>query len=97
MSRIFKKYDYILGPVSPFTAFKIGEKTESPLSMYLADICSVLANLTRTPAISIPGRSSKNGLPIGVQIMGRRFEDYRLLYTAAMIQSLTDFHLKRPF
>tara|TARA_B100000700_G_scaffold321407_1_gene420639 strand:+ start:85 stop:1563 length:1479 start_codon:yes stop_codon:yes gene_type:complete len=97
VSRIFKKYDFILGPVSPFTAFKIGEKTESPLSMYLADIYSVLANLTRTPAISIPGRISKNGLPIGIQIMGRRFEDNRLLSTASVIQSMTDYHLKRPF
>ena len=97
ISQLFEKYDYILGPVSPFPAFKLGEKTEEPLAMYLSDICSVLANLTRTPAISIPGRPSKNGLPIGIQLMGRRFEDNHLLSTASAIQELTDYHLMRPF
>ena len=97
ISQLFEKYDYILGPVSPFPAFKLGEKTEEPLSMYLSDICSVLANLTRSPAISIPGRPTKNGLPVGVQLMGRRFEDNYLLSTASAIQELTDYHLMRPF
>ena len=95
--RLFQNFDYILGPVSPFPAFKLGEKNDNPLSMYLADICSVLANLTRSPAISIPGKPTKNGLPIGIQIMGRRFEDNNLLYDATAIQEETDYHLKRPF
>tara|TARA_Y100001970_G_scaffold248626_1_gene318334 strand:- start:412 stop:1890 length:1479 start_codon:yes stop_codon:yes gene_type:complete len=97
VSQIFEKYDYILGPVSPFPAFKLSEKTKDPLSMYLADIYSVLANLTRVPAISIPGRPSKDGLPIGIQLMGRRFEDFKLLSTATKIQELTNYHLNRPF
>ena len=97
VSQLFEKYDYILGPVSPFPAFKLGEKTEDPLAMYLSDICSVLANLTRTPAISIPGRPTKNGLPIGIQLMARRFEDNHLLSTASAIQELTDYHLMQPF
>ena len=93
---LFKDFDFILGPVSPFPAFKLGEKTEDPLAMYLADICSVLANLTRTPAISIPGRPTMDGLPVGLQLMGRRFEDHRLLATAEAIQELTEYHLLRP-
>ena len=61
-----KNSDFLLGPVSPFPSFKFGEKSEDPLEMYLADICSVIANLTRTPAISIPGRPTKDGLPVGI-------------------------------
>jgi aspartyl-tRNA(Asn)/glutamyl-tRNA(Gln) amidotransferase subunit A len=93
---LFEEFDFILGPVSPFPAFKLGEKNEDPLAMYLADICSVLANLTRTPAISIPGRPTSDGLPVGLQLMGRRFEDHNLLATASSIQELTVFHKLRP-
>lgn len=93
---LFEEFDFILGPVSPFPAFKLGEKNENPLAMYLADICSVLANLTRTPAISIPGRPTSDGLPVGLQLMGRRFEDHNLLATASSIQELTVFHKLRP-
>ena len=96
VAELFEKFDFILGPVSPFPAFKLGEKTEDPLAMYLADICSVLANLTRTPAISIPGKPTADGLPVGLQLMGRRFEDHRLLATAAAIQELTEYHKLRP-
>ncbi len=96
VDRIFEEFDFILGPVSPFPAFKLGEKTEDPLAMYLADICSVLSNLTRTPSISIPGKPTKQGLPVGVQFMGKRFQDHNLLAAATAIQELTDYHLKRP-
>ena len=65
--------------------------------MYLADIYSVLANLTRTPAISIPGKPTKDGLPVGIQLMGRRFHDHDLLAAATLIQELSDYHLKRPY
>ena len=97
VTQLFEKFDFVLSPVSPYPAFKLGEKTENPLSMYLSDLCSVLANLTRTPAISIPGRPTKNGLPVGVQLMGPRFADHSLFDTAIAIQELTDHHLKRPF
>nr|MCS5545455.1 aspartyl/glutamyl-tRNA amidotransferase subunit A [SAR324 cluster bacterium] len=96
VGQLFNEFDFILGPVSPFPAFKLGEKTDDPLAMYLADICSVLANLTRTPAISIPGRPTKSGLPVGLQLMGRRFEDHHLLATAAAVQELTEYHQLRP-
>ena len=62
----------------------------------MADICSVLANLTKTPAISIPGKPTTDGLPVGLQLMGRRFEDHSLLATAAAIQELTEYHKLRP-
>ncbi len=97
VEKIFEEFDFLLGPVSPFPAFKIGEKSEDPLEMYLADIYSVLANLTRTPAISIPGRPTKNGLPIGIQLMGKRFQDQSVLSAASALQEITDYHLKRPY
>ena len=96
VEQLFKDFDFILGPVSPFPAFKLSEKMEDPLAMYLADICSVLANLTRTPAISIPGRPTKNGLPVGLQLMGQCYEDHHLLATAVAVQELTDYHRLRP-
>ncbi|MBF0278920.1 MAG: Asp-tRNA(Asn)/Glu-tRNA(Gln) amidotransferase subunit GatA [SAR324 cluster bacterium] len=92
---LFTEFDFIIGPVSPFPAFKLGEKTEDPLLMYLADIYSVLANLTRTPAISIPTKLSASGLPIGTQLIGRKFQDAYLLSTAVAIQKLTDYHKVR--
>ncbi|MBC8258042.1 MAG: Asp-tRNA(Asn)/Glu-tRNA(Gln) amidotransferase subunit GatA [SAR324 cluster bacterium] len=96
VEQLFTEFDFVMGPVSPFPAFKLAEKTENPLAMYLADICSVLANLTRTPAISIPGRPTKAGLPVGLQLMGRRFEDRSLLATAAAVQNVTEYHQLRP-
>ena len=97
MEKLFEEFDFLVGPVSPFPAFKFGEKSEDPLAMYLADICSVIANLTRTPAISIPGRPTKDGLPIGIQLMGRRFQDHAVLGAAKALQEITDYHLKRPY
>ena len=97
LEKLFEEFDFLLGPVSPFPAFKFGEKSEDPLAMYLADICSVIANLTRTPAISIPGRPTKDGLPIGIQLMGRRFQDHAVLGAAIALQEITDYHLKRPY
>ena len=70
LSKTFKKYDLILGPVSPVLPFKLGEKKEDPLAMYLADIYTINVNLAGIPAISIPGGISKEGLPIGIQLMG---------------------------
>ena len=70
LSKTFEKYDLILGPVSPVLPFKIGEKNADPLAMYLADIYTINVNLAGIPAISIPGGISKEGLPIGIQLMG---------------------------
>jgi aspartyl-tRNA(Asn)/glutamyl-tRNA(Gln) amidotransferase subunit A len=76
---IFNQFDFILSPTAPSTAFKIGEKMEDPISMYLADIYTVYANLTGIPAISIPLFSHTNGMPFGVQAMTSRFKELSLL------------------
>lgn len=76
---IFKEYDFILMPTTPSVAFKIGEKSDDPLAMYLADIYTVLANLVGTPSISLPVAKDAAGLPIGMQLMSAKFEEGKLL------------------
>ncbi|MDB5281166.1 MAG: glutamyl-tRNA(Gln) and/or aspartyl-tRNA(Asn) amidotransferase, subunit, partial [Bacteroidota bacterium] len=76
---IFKEYDFILMPTTPTVAFRFGEKTANPVEMYLADIYTVLANLTGIPAISLPLANDKNGLPIGVQLLAGKFKEAALL------------------
>ena len=78
----FTQVDAVVAPTTPTPAFKLGEKTDDPLAMYLADIYTVTANLAGVPAISVPCGSSKSGLPIGVQIMGRPFEEGTVLRLA---------------
>jgi len=82
----FEKCDVILSPVAPTPAFKIGEKAADPLQMYLVDIFSVTANLTGLPAISVPTGVSKVGLPLSVQLTGRRFSEELLLRLAHVIE-----------
>jgi aspartyl-tRNA(Asn)/glutamyl-tRNA(Gln) amidotransferase subunit A len=76
---VFSKYDFILLPNAPTTAFKLGEHTADPLEMYLADLFTVQANVVGIPGISIPNGTDKNGLPIGIQIMSNFFDESRLL------------------
>lgn len=76
---IFKDFDFILLPTSPVTAFKTGEKMDDPISMYLADIYTVMANLVGVPAISIPIFKHSNGMPYGLQVMANRFDEVSLL------------------
>jgi aspartyl-tRNA(Asn)/glutamyl-tRNA(Gln) amidotransferase subunit A len=82
----FKKVDAIVTPVAPTTAFKIGEKTSDPLQMYLSDIFTVSANLAGIPAISLPIGKDGKSLPIGVQLMGRQFEEEKILTLANFIE-----------
>jgi aspartyl-tRNA(Asn)/glutamyl-tRNA(Gln) amidotransferase subunit A len=76
--RLLKNFDLLFTPTMPFTAFKIGEKIDDPLSLYLADVNTVPVNLAGLPSISIPAGYS-NGLPIGLQIIGRYFEEQQIL------------------
>jgi aspartyl-tRNA(Asn)/glutamyl-tRNA(Gln) amidotransferase subunit A len=76
---ILKKYDFIVMPITPTTAFKIGEHGDNPLEMYLADLFSVQANVAGVPAISVPCGKDKNGLPIGLQVIADDFEELKLL------------------
>lgn len=87
--RVFEKYDFLLMPTTPTTAFPIGDKTEDPLQMYLADIFTVQANVVGNPAISIPNGVDAQGLPMGLQIMGKPFGEAQLL---AFSKQLTETH-----
>jgi aspartyl-tRNA(Asn)/glutamyl-tRNA(Gln) amidotransferase subunit A len=80
LSLIFKEFDFILSPTTPSTAFLFGEKITDPVSMYLADIYTVIANLAGIPAISVPlFTHPKNGMPFGMQVMAKRFNEVLLL------------------
>ena len=80
--KAFQKYDVLLTPVSPNTAFKIGEKCNNPMEMYLADICTVSINIAGVPAISLPAGVDSNGMPVGMQLIGNRFEEEKILNVA---------------
>ncbi len=86
LSKTFEKYDLILGPVSPVLPFKIGEKNSDPLAMYLADIYTINVNLAGIPAISIPGGISKEGLPIGIQLMGDMLCEEKIFKAAFVLE-----------
>lgn len=92
----FSFADVILGPTAPTPAFRIGEKTENPLQMYLADLYTVIANLTGVPALSLPCGFSRQGLPIGVQLMAPHFEEPRMLRTARAYERETAWWSTRP-
>ncbi|MFB9294135.1 Asp-tRNA(Asn)/Glu-tRNA(Gln) amidotransferase subunit GatA [Persicitalea jodogahamensis] len=77
--QLLTRYDFLISPVTPTTAFKLGEKTDDSLQMYLADIFTVGANVAGTPAIAIPNGLDENGLPIGLQVMTQAFEEEKLL------------------
>jgi len=91
----FEKCDCIIMPVSPTTAFKIGEKINDPLQMYLSDIYTIAANLAGVPAISIPCGFDENNLPIGLQILAPAFAEDKLLRIARMFEKETDWHKKK--
>jgi len=91
----FASCDVILGPTSPSTAFRIGEKSTDPVQMYLSDIYTVAVNLAGLPAMSIPCGFA-DGLPVGLQLIGNYFAEARLLNVAHRFQQATDWHLRRP-
>jgi len=91
-----KKCDCIMMPVSPTTAFKIGEKVDDPLMMYLSDIYTIAANLAGVPAISIPCGFDEKGLPVGLQIFSPAFSEDKLLRIARMFESQTDWYKRKP-
>lgn len=91
----FQEVDVIIGPTTPHTAFKIGEKNDDPVTMYLEDIYTIAVNLAGLPGVSIPA-GSHNGLPIGIQLVGNDFAEAKLLNVAHQFQQNTDWHLQRP-
>jgi aspartyl-tRNA(Asn)/glutamyl-tRNA(Gln) amidotransferase subunit A len=91
----FKKCDIIMGPTTPATAFKTGEKADDPVSMYLQDIYTIAANLAGLPGMSIPAGFA-NGLPVGLQIIGNYFDEARMLNAGHAYQQVTDWHTRMP-
>jgi aspartyl-tRNA(Asn)/glutamyl-tRNA(Gln) amidotransferase subunit A len=92
---VFEKYDVIIGPTTPTTAFKLGENTEDPLTMYANDILTMPVNLAGVPAISIPCGFS-NGLPLGLQIIGKHFDESTVYRAAHAFEQATDYHKQFP-
>ncbi|MBL8822248.1 MAG: Asp-tRNA(Asn)/Glu-tRNA(Gln) amidotransferase subunit GatA [Planctomycetia bacterium] len=92
----FKKCDVIMGPVTPTPAFKLGEKSDDPLSMYLSDIYTISCNLAGIVGLSINCGQNTGGLPIGLQILGKEFEEEKVLRAGRMFERVTDWHHRRP-
>ena len=94
--RAFAEVDVILTPTCPSSAFKAGEKTEDPLQMYLSDIFTISCNLAGICGISIPCGFSESNLPVGLQLLGKPFDEKTVLRAVYNFQSVTDFHRKKP-
>ncbi|AGK52117.1 Asp-tRNA(Asn)/Glu-tRNA(Gln) amidotransferase subunit GatA [Bacillus sp. 1NLA3E] len=92
---VFEKYDVIVGPTTPTPAFKIGEKTADPLTMYANDILTIPVNLAGVPGISVPCGFS-NGLPLGLQIIGKHYDEKTVYRVAHAFEQATDFHKQKP-
>ncbi len=92
---VFEKFDALVTPTSPTVPFKIGEKTDDPLQMYLSDVSTLPINIAGLPAISIPAGFA-DGLPIGMQIIGKPFSEETLLKIAYAYQQATDWHKRKP-
>jgi len=94
--RLFEKYDVLLTPTAPSVAFNIGEKSDNPLEMYLADICTVSLNIAGLPGIAIPCGLNQEGMPIGMQLIGKHFDEETILNAAYTFEQNTDFHKNKP-
>jgi aspartyl-tRNA(Asn)/glutamyl-tRNA(Gln) amidotransferase subunit A len=92
----FNQCDVILGPVAPDVAWNLGEKSKNPLQMYLEDIYTLSTNLAGLPAMSVPCGFSKEGMPIGMQLIGNYFSEAKLLQIAHQYQLESDWHLRYP-
>jgi aspartyl-tRNA(Asn)/glutamyl-tRNA(Gln) amidotransferase subunit A len=93
--KVFEKVDVIMGPVAPETAFKIGEKSDDPISMYLSDIYTIALNLAGLPGMSVPAGFANN-MPVGLQIIGNAFTEGKMLNVAHQYQQATDWHKQTP-
>ena len=94
--KAFKEVDVILSPTSPTPAFKIGEKAADPIAMYLSDIFTIPANLAGIPAMSVPCGFTSGGLPIGMQLMARPFDETTMLRAAHAFEQETHIYKKKP-
>ncbi len=94
--KVFETCDLLVTPVAPEAAGKIGDVSDDPLKMYLSDIFTLSANLTGIPGMSVPCGFTENGLPIGMQLMGKHFDEKALINTAHAFQKVTDYHKQNP-
>ena len=92
----FKSCDVIMGPTTPTAAFKIGEKVDNPLAMYLSDIYTISCNLAGIAGLSLPCGFTRAGLPVGLQLLSPPFDEERMLRVARMYEAATDWHQRRP-
>ena len=94
--RGFERFDVLVAPTSPTTAFRVGEKANDPMAMYLSDVCTLPVNVAGLPGLSIPCGFDSKGLPIGLQLIGKAFDEETLLRVAYTFERATDFHTRRP-
>jgi len=92
----FKKCDVIITPAAPTAAFRLGEKIQNPLQMYLSDICTIPINLAGLPALSLPCGFDKDGMPIGIQLIGKHFDEPTILRVAHQYEQSTLWHKQKP-
>jgi aspartyl-tRNA(Asn)/glutamyl-tRNA(Gln) amidotransferase subunit A len=95
-SEAFRRCDVLATPTAPTPAFKLGEKSDDPLQMYLSDIYTITANLAGVPAVSLPCGLSSNGLPIGIQLIGKQFDEARLLRAAHSLEQSLGLNFSPP-
>ncbi len=95
-NRAFEQCDVIMGPTSPTTAFDLGAKTDDPVAMYLSDIYTISVNLAGLPGMSIPAGFGADNRPVGLQLIGKYFDEARLLNAAHQYQQATDWHRRAP-
>jgi aspartyl-tRNA(Asn)/glutamyl-tRNA(Gln) amidotransferase subunit A len=93
----FDKVDCLLTPVAPSAAFAIGEKSDDPIAMYLNDVFTVPANLAGLPAVSVPAGLSADGLPLGLQVIGRAFDEVMVLRVGEVIERAAGFTHRPSF
>lgn len=93
---VFEKYDLIVGPTTPTSAFKVGENINDPLTMYANDILTIPVNLAGVPGISVPCGFAANGLPLGLQMIGKHFDESTIYRAAHAFEQATDFHKQFP-
>jgi aspartyl-tRNA(Asn)/glutamyl-tRNA(Gln) amidotransferase subunit A len=94
--RAFERCDVIAMPTSPTAAFRLGEKLDDPLQMYLSDIYTISANLAGVPAVSVPCGFTADGLPVGLQLLAAPFQEAKLLQAAYAYEQATDWHRQKP-
>lgn len=92
----FEKYDFLLGPVAPTTALKMGEGLSDPLEMYLGDIYTVMINIAGLPSLALPCGFDSGNMPVGMQLIGKPFDEKTILTAGYAYQNITDYHTKKP-